>query len=217
MPNWCDNSIKIKGPKDKIKKIWDEAHKEDKGLLSAVYPMPEALEGTTSPAPKEGTPQPLVDGFDNWYDWRVQNWGTKWDITLHDGDHGLKFIDREDGEAEINGWFMSAWAPPTGAMDKLLEKNNDIDVSMYYYEGGCDFAGHYDNGYDEEVVPSEEGKSDDWLEASRDTVVGQLDELFGIGETLANYEAEEETEAETKVRELVVEKKAQNMPEKETA
>jgi hypothetical protein len=47
-------------------------------------------------------------------------------------------------------------------------------------------------------------------------VVGQLDELFGIGETLANYEAEEETEAETKVRELIVEKKAQNMPEKET-
>ena len=172
MPNWCDNSIKIKGPKDKIKKIWDEAQKEDKGLLSAIYPMPEALEDTTSPAPKEGTPQPLVDGFDNWYDWRVQNWGTKWDITLSDGDHGLKFIDHEDGEAEINGWFMSAWAPPTGVMDKLLDDHNDIDVSMYYYEGGCDFAGHYDNGSDTEVVPSEEGKSADWLEASRDTVIG---------------------------------------------
>jgi hypothetical protein len=41
--------------------------------------------------------------------------------------------------------------------------------------------------------------------------------LFGIGETLANYEEQEETEAERKVRELVVEKKAQNMPEKEIA
>ena len=50
MPNWCDNSIKIKGPKDKIKKIWDEAQKEDKGLLSAIYPMPTELEGTTSPS-----------------------------------------------------------------------------------------------------------------------------------------------------------------------
>jgi hypothetical protein len=217
MPNWCDNSIKIKGPKDKIKKIWDEAQKEDKGLLSAIYPMPNELEGTTSPSSSAKKPQPMIEGFDNWYDWRVQNWGTKWDITLSDGDHGLKFIDHKDGEAEINGWFMSAWAPPTGVMDKLLDDHNDIDVSMYYYEGGCDFAGHYDNGSDTEVVPSEEGKSDDWLEASRDTVVGQLDELFGIGETLANYEDEEETEAETKVRELVVEKKAQNMPDKETA
>ena len=193
MPNWCDNSIKIKGPKDKIKKIWDEAQKEDKGLLSAIYPMPEALEDTTSPAPKEGTPQPLVDGFDNWYDWRVQNWGTKWDITLSDGDHGLKFIDHEDGEAEINGWFMSAWSPPTGVMDKLLDDHNDIDVSMYYYEGGCDFMGCWDNGDDDCYAPSDYKSTDDFWQ---DGIGSTLDEMFNITESMVEYEAEQEAEKE---------------------
>lgn len=67
MPNFCINYIHIKGPKDKIKKIWDEAQKEGKGLLSAVAPKPEALEDTT---------------FDNWYDWTIANWGTNWEADL---------------------------------------------------------------------------------------------------------------------------------------
>ena len=83
-----------------------------------------------------------------------------------------------------------------------------------YWEGGMDFAGIWTDGCDEEVNPSNY-KSQDFLDADRDSVEGQLDEAFGIGECMAEYEAEEETEAETKVRELVVEKKAQNMEQKD--
>ena len=83
-----------------------------------------------------------------------------------------------------------------------------------YYEGGCDFAGIWTDGYDDCIAPSDY-KANDFLDADRDTVVGQLDDLFGIGESMAEYEADQETEAEVKVRELVVEKKAQNMEQKE--
>ena len=77
MPNWCNNTIDLKGPKNKINKLWKSANKE--GFLQAMYPMPKELEDTTSPARPDGEPQPLVDGHDNWYDWRVNNWATKWD------------------------------------------------------------------------------------------------------------------------------------------
>jgi hypothetical protein len=40
MPNWCNNTITITGPKDKITAIWDKANEEDGGLLSAMVPMP---------------------------------------------------------------------------------------------------------------------------------------------------------------------------------
>jgi len=40
-----------------------------------------------------------------------------------------------------------------------------------------------------------------------------LDEMFNITESMREYEAEQETEAEVKVRELVVEKKAVNIGE----
>jgi hypothetical protein len=38
-----------------------------------------------------------------------------------------------------------------------------------------------------------------------------LDETFGMVESMQEYEADQETEAEQKVRELIVDKKAQNI------
>ena len=147
MPNWCNNSITISGPTDTIKQLWDDAKSDESGfgLLNAMVPMPKALEGTTSPAPKESSPQPLVDGFGNWYDWRVQNWGTKWDIT----DEGLEFTDNGDGTSHISGWFDSAWAPPITAYNTWLDDMDNCSISATYEEGGMDFAGIYSDGDDQ--------------------------------------------------------------------
>ena len=143
MPNWCNNTLTIQGPTDTLKPIWDEAQKT--GLLQAMKPMPAQLEGTTSPAPKEGVAQPLVDGHDNWYSWRVDNWGTKWDVDLE----GLEFTDNGDGTASIVGWFDSAWAPPTAAYDSFLDDNDNCHLESWYEEGGMDFAGVYEDGSDD--------------------------------------------------------------------
>ena len=81
MPNWCDNRITIHGPKKyirKIDKIVNENTNGD-GLLNYMMPMPTELKDTTSPSSSAKKPQPVIDGFDNWYDWRVSNWGTKWE------------------------------------------------------------------------------------------------------------------------------------------
>ena len=148
MPNWCNNSITITGPADQMKTIWEQAQSnwktENYGLLNVMVPIPEALKGTRSPSPDDGS-QPIVDGYDNWYDWCVNNWGTKWDIN----DEGLVFEDTEDGYATISGWFESAWAPPITAYDKFMENNPEIQIYSIYEEGGMDFAGIYDNGDDE--------------------------------------------------------------------
>lgn len=146
MPNWCNNSINISGSTETIKTLWDEANKEGSGLLNAMKPMPKELEGTTSPSPREGTPQPLVDGHDNWYSWRVDNWGTKWDI---DPTEGLEFTDNGDGTAQISGWFESAWAPPIQAYDTFLDDMDGCSLVADYHEPGMDFAGFYDNGDDQ--------------------------------------------------------------------
>lgn len=220
MPNWCNNNIKIEGPKEKIKAIWDKVQADpDKGFFNHLVPMPKELDNTTSPTPEKGSanykgPQPKIDGFDNWYDWRVDQWGTKWDISIDDS--GLQYS--EDGDLGIiQGWYDTAWAPALNCFDTFQRKHNDIYITNWYYEGGCDFAGCYTDGNDDCINPSDHPKSEDWLDADRDSFLGQLDDMFGIGESIAQYEEEQETEAERKVRELVVEKKAQNMPEGELA
>ena len=96
MPNWCENQISITGPNsvmDKIEKIInaDDSH-ENTGLLNFFHPMPKELEGTTSPSSASDKPQPKVDGFDNWYDWRNANWGTKWEVCEFYGVDRLSLI-----------------------------------------------------------------------------------------------------------------------------
>ena len=171
MPNWCSNSITIQGSTETLKPLWEEANREGSGLLNAMVPMPSALEGTTSPAPKEGTPQPLVDGHDNWYAWRLQNWGTKWDVDVDN----LEFTDNGDGTASITGWFDSAWAPPIEAYNTFLEDMDGCTLSADYHEPGMDFAGIYTDGDDQYM----EGLGE-WCEAvvKGTTSIGDTPELF---------------------------------------
>ena len=187
MPNWCDNQVTITGPSsviDKIEKIVKE-EKNGNGLLNFFHPMPKELDGTTSPSSSADKPQPMVDGFDNWYDWRCENWSTKWDVNEFYG------VDRQ-GDT-ISFGFSSAWAPPIGAYEKFLADNDDCSLRAFYYEGGCDFMGEWDNGIDDCYQPSDYKSTDDFWQ---DGVGSTLDDTFNITESMAEYEAEQEAEKE---------------------
>src|SRR5210317_1333132 len=161
MPNWCNNTITIQGPTDTIKPLWDEAQKT--GLLNAIKPMPSILEDTTSPTPDnmdkvQQSTMIAQTGFDNWYDWRVSNWGCKWDVDTE----GLEYEDNKDGTASISGYFESPWGPPIEAYNTFCDDMDNCSLEAFYEEGGMDFAGHYDNG------------SDDYLEGISDYARQQI-------------------------------------------
>ena len=193
MPNWCENQISITGPNsvmDKIEKIInaDDSH-ENTGLLNFFHPMPKELEGTTSPSSASDKPQPKVDGFDNWYDWRNANWGTKWEVCEFYG------VDRHyinDDESQITVGFSSAWGPPLEAYQRFLDKH-PVVLEARYYEPGCDFMGIWDNGDDTCYECSKYGSDDDFWKSGDGAI---LDESFNIVENLAQWEEEQETKEE---------------------
>jgi hypothetical protein len=197
MPNWCNNTITLTGPKEKITAIYNKA-KEDNALLQQLKPMPTELEGTTSPAPKEGEPQPLVDGVDNWYDWRVENWGTKWDV---DAD----YLELSDDGTTITGWFDSAWAPPIHAYEYFLTENEDCSISSLYYEGGMDFAGKWEDFADMTVTPGD--FTADEMEDPNSGLIYDINENFNMSEWVREYEEEQKTETEK----FIVDKEAVNV------
>ncbi len=196
MPNWCDNQITITGPNsviDKIEKIVqdDDSHKEN-GLLNFFHPMPKELNGTTSPSSSADKPQPMIDGFDCWYDWRVEKWSTKWEVCEFYGVDRQHLNDSLD-ESTITFGFSSAWAPPIGAYEQFLVDNQECSLRAYYYEGGCDFMGDWDNGQDDCYQPSDYKSDDDFW---KDGVGSTLDDLFNITESMAEYGAQLEAEKE---------------------
>ena len=199
MPNYCNNNITITGPNsviDKIEKIVSSSADDDNGLLNYFFPMPKELEGTDSPARAEdkklNKARKLKYGFDCWYDWRVENWSTKWDVTEIYGKPDRTHIG--DDQSELSFGFDSAWAPPTGAYEYWISENSNCSIRATYYEGGCDFMGIWDNGEDicytvSEIAPK--GSVDNFWTSAEGK---ELDDLYGITENMAQYEAEKEAD-----------------------
>jgi hypothetical protein len=73
----------------------------------------------------------LLEGED-WYSWRVVNWGTKWDG--YDG--------RFNSDDFSSFSFETAWAPPLPIIKKLAELTGQTFI-LEYIEYGMFFCGKY--------------------------------------------------------------------------
>lgn len=169
MPNHCMNKLGIIGPtkdvQDFIELVTnnDEATKEqDKyELFKNLIPMPKELEGTTSSYGR-GKNQELVDkyGYDNWYDWCLDKWGTKWgDYELsaseirHETSYEFKKLengetDYDSGVEKLNGKssihfdYTTAWSPGADELaEAIVNRFPNLNGFIYYEEPGMGFAG----------------------------------------------------------------------------
>jgi hypothetical protein len=179
---------------NKIEKIVNE-EKGTEGLLQFMFPMPQELKNTTADG-SDNKEMIKKYGYSDWYGWACDNWSTKWDISEFYGVDRQYHSEQNEGESTISFAFSSAWSPPTGAYENFLANHEECTLKAYYYEGGCDFMGVWDNGDDRCYTISDtapEGSKDEFW----DTEEGEmLDEMFGITEPMAEYEAEQEAEKE---------------------
>ena len=126
MPNWCMNRLTISHTNDDMVDRFENAYNLGKAC-NEFLPLPEG---------------------EDWYNWQINNWGTKWDIGADMGTdkeerYGLK-ATRVDNEVSCS--FDSAWSPPIGLYDKLIELGYDVKAT--YWEPGMAFCGIWDNGAD---------------------------------------------------------------------
>ena len=149
MPNWCENTLLIRGlPEDIIKFATDN---QDGPRITSV-PIPEGLvKGTKDP--KTGTiiplsfaqTAPVPDGYyddGRWHDWCAEHWGTKWDL---DEETRVRSNQGELAFSFETKWltyeFLTAWAPPAAWLATVAQKYPHLSVALKYKEEAMDFAG----------------------------------------------------------------------------
>lgn len=190
MPNWCQNSVTITHEDPAKMSALVEAMNANKFCNFAI-PVPTELSETISGAYGDSDKQAELEaqtarniethGYGNWYDFCVNRWGTKWEV---DTQSSVDF----DGQT-VNASFDSAWSPPCGVYEALVEQG--YDVVAYYYEPGMGYLGKYDNGCDETYEISGETSK-----TVRAVIGAELDDMFNISESMAEWEAENEDEEE---------------------
>jgi len=154
MPNWCINKLTITHDDKSMLDKFEKAYRDD-WTIETFYPTPRDP-GDPTMMMGEGKAMSKNDNVNtSWYLWRLQNWGTKWDIGCKDG-YGLE-PTRVDNELSIT--FDSAWSPPLGFYERLVVLGFDVQAS--YFEPGMSFAGSWDNGTDDFY----EGTIEDFPEA----------------------------------------------------
>lgn len=157
MPNWVKNDVRI-ASKQALKDCVKTEHRQGKGWeddveffdFNEIIPMPEELKDKTRSYPsweaEEKQDKELVSkyGADNWYDWSVKNWGTKWN-TGSCKKTGVNSVE-----------FDTAWSTPEPAMFELSRKYH-TRVEVYYADEDLgNNCGHYVYN-DGEIVEDEVG------------------------------------------------------------
>ena len=116
MPNWCENELLIKGKKNTIREF-KKAAKGANGILDAesFIPMPESEK-------------------DNWYEWRIKHWGTKWNFTetkMHKVEENIEYS------------FNTAWSPPIKVVAAMAKRFPELHIELKFWEMGAAYQGTY--------------------------------------------------------------------------
>ena len=149
MPNHTDNRVILSHDDTQmIDMIYNIMNTEDTPLCQTLIPMDEAL----------------LDN-EGWYDWRIDNWGTKWDIyEAH--------CDRMYANTLVLAFF-TAWSPPFPIFDKLTDMG--FEVTARYLDEGWMYIGEYNSDGDHVHFDNVEDVVTEYEE---------LDYEFGISEQI---------------------------------
>lgn len=83
-------------------------------------------------------------GARSWYDWSIDNWGTKWGAYYGE----YETTHSEAGTSKLDMHFCTAWSPASPVISALSEMYPDMEIEHHFLDEGGGFAGTevYANG-----------------------------------------------------------------------
>jgi hypothetical protein len=162
MPNWCYNYLDISGDETLIADIKRQLNKPfvqthdswnattgNMELADTKYSNPvfafhniynHTQDGISDeeylkqPDHKQPLEEALMFKGNHWYDWNVRNWGTKWDVAVHDNDKYPETELHDESTTSLGYKFNTAWSPPIEAITKLSTLYPTLNFNLSYEE-----------------------------------------------------------------------------------
>lgn len=157
MPNWVYNSLHIEGEAEDIKRLKEQVNQpfirqhdqwnpetgkmelKDYSYSNPVFAFWNIIKPTdmeTYQLQQDPNHDNTVIDFkgNNWYDWNVRNWGTKWDVGVGDEE---KYPETElihDDETVIAYRFNTAWGTPIQAIETLSSQYPNLEFNLSFEE-----------------------------------------------------------------------------------
>jgi len=147
MPNHVTNVISFSGDKSRISAMLKEIQNDEHGIGSVdfekILPMPDTVYNGSL-----GIRERELYGENNWYDWRIGNWGTKWNSYGY-----TENTTFQDGKIK----FLTAWSAPHPILQKLSEMFPDVKMEHEWADEdigrNCGRYVYYDGERVEEYFP----------------------------------------------------------------
>lgn len=119
MPNWCMNRLEVIGPD--AKEFYNYNKESGSGDFSFSTLVPE----------------PEYKNDNQWYDWRLKNWGVKWDVANDD----VRFTEISDSLVNIQ--FETPWDAPVEWLKSASKQFPHLKFILHSGEPGMNFHHEY--------------------------------------------------------------------------
>lgn len=131
MPNWCDNEVWITGNADELRELFREASKPNERYDESEHAIKFLMDNL----------MPIPEGYlddSRWYDWSIENWGTKWDLN-QEYDETRVYYTEGDTEGGLN--YLTAWGPNRKFWRSISKRFPSLRIDLRYVEEGMFFMG----------------------------------------------------------------------------
>ena len=154
MPNHVQNVISLEGKPEAIRQMLERIKNDEYGIgtvdFNKIILMPKNIYTGAL-----GRKEMAVYGKNNWYDWSIRNWNTKWNAYGYDRD-----TDYSKSEQLL---FFTAWTAPHPVMEKLSELFPEIEFVHEWADEdlgmNCGRRAYYGGERTEEYTPESEKES----------------------------------------------------------
>ena len=130
MAEWCENELMVSGSEAEVNRFLAAA-KSERAILDFERIVPPPAEYPAAAGKAKSS--------EDWYDWRTEHWGTKWNARRA----ARGGVTVRGVTATVLVRFDTPWRPPLPVISAAARRFPSLAFDLRWYERGMQVQGRY--------------------------------------------------------------------------